>query len=61
MKKNNNYVLDQLIGGWHTAATIQYQSRNPFTVCSARSGNLWQQFERQPLRSSPVERQLFAG
>ncbi|HEY5254264.1 MAG TPA: carboxypeptidase-like regulatory domain-containing protein [Acidobacteriaceae bacterium] len=29
---NNNYVLDQLIGGWQAAATIIAQTGNPFTV-----------------------------
>lgn len=28
---NNNYVLDQIVGGWQTAATIVAQSGNPFT------------------------------
>ncbi|MHB1953506.1 MAG: TonB-dependent receptor, partial [Sulfobacillus sp.] len=28
---NNNYVLDQIVGGWQTAATIIAQSGNPFT------------------------------
>ncbi|MHB1955942.1 MAG: TonB-dependent receptor, partial [Sulfobacillus sp.] len=28
---NNNHVLDQIVGGWQTAATIIVQSGNPFT------------------------------
>lgn len=28
---NNNYIFDQLIGGWQTAATIIVQGGNPFT------------------------------
>ena len=32
---NNNYVLDEIIGGWQTSATVQYQSGNPFTVTMA--------------------------
>ncbi|MHB1793494.1 MAG: carboxypeptidase-like regulatory domain-containing protein [Acidobacteriaceae bacterium] len=28
---SNNYVLDQIVGGWQTAATVIAQSGNPFT------------------------------
>lgn len=28
---NSNSILDEVIGGWQTAATVQWQSGNPFT------------------------------
>ena len=40
---NNNVILDELIGGWQTAATIQWQTGNPFTVVMADSTNSYAQ------------------
>ncbi len=45
---NNNYVLDELIGGWQTAATIQYQSGNPFTVVMANNNSYSQSGQQYP-------------
>ncbi len=40
---NNNSLLAQVIGGWQTAATIQWQTGNPFTVVMADSTNSYAQ------------------
>jgi hypothetical protein len=45
---NNNYVLDQLIGGWVTAATVQVQSGNPFTVVMANNNSFSQANDQYP-------------
>jgi hypothetical protein len=45
---NNNVILDELIGGWQTAATIQYQSGNPFTVVTANNNSYAQSGNQYP-------------
>jgi hypothetical protein len=36
---NNNFLLDELIGGWQTSATIQLQGGNPFPITTGSSNN----------------------
>lgn len=45
---NNNYALDQIIGGWQTAATIIVQSGNPFTPMMANNLTYSQAGEQFP-------------
>lgn len=45
---NNNYVLDQIIGGWQTAATVIAQSGNPFTPIMERNLSYSQAGEQFP-------------
>ena len=45
---NNNSILAEAIGGWQTAATIQWQSGNPFTVVTANNNSYAQSGEQYP-------------
>lgn len=36
---NNSAIADEIVGGWQTAATIQWQTGNPFTVLTANDNS----------------------
>jgi hypothetical protein len=45
---NNNYLLDEIIGGWQTAATIIAQTGNPFTPVMANNTSYAQSGSQYP-------------
>ncbi|HEY5254710.1 MAG TPA: carboxypeptidase-like regulatory domain-containing protein [Acidobacteriaceae bacterium] len=45
---NNNSPLAQIVGGWQTAATIQWQTGNPFTVTTANDNSYSQSGTQYP-------------
>ena len=45
---NNNSILAQALGGWQTAATIQWQSGNPFTLVTANDNSYAQSGAQYP-------------
>jgi hypothetical protein len=45
---NNNSIPAQILGGWQTSATIQYQSGNPFTVVMANNNSYSQSGSQYP-------------
>ena len=45
---NNSAILDEIIGGWQTAATIQWQTGNPFTVTNADDTSFSQSGSQYP-------------
>jgi hypothetical protein len=48
MLLNNNSILAQALGGWQTAATIQWQSGNPFTLVTANNNSYSQSGSQYP-------------
>ena len=45
---NNSALLDEIIGGWQTSATIQWQSGNPFTVTNSNDNSFSQAGSQRP-------------
>jgi hypothetical protein len=45
---NNSALLDEIIGGWQTSATIQVQTGNPFTVVTANNNSFSQSGYQYP-------------
>jgi hypothetical protein len=45
---NNSTLVDAILGGWQTAATIQLQSGNPFTVVTANDNSFSQSGNQYP-------------
>jgi len=45
---NNSTVADEVLGGWQTSATIQWQSGNPFTVVTANNNDYSQSGSQYP-------------
>jgi len=45
---NNSAIADEVLGGWQTSATIQWQTGNPFTVVTANNNDYSQSGSQYP-------------
>jgi hypothetical protein len=45
---NNSTIADEVVGGWQTSATIQWQTGNPFTVVTANNNDYAQSGAQYP-------------